>query len=407
MTAIRALYLVVGLGVAVVYPFLAVILASRGFDPTAIGLVLGLTSLASIVAMPAWGHVADAVVGRVRALQLAALGSAACLAAFALPLPGAVLVALLVGFQLFQAAIQPVTDALAVNALPDPGRQYGAIRVLSSASFAVGAVAAGLVYGAFGYGPAGVGYALVVLPIVAVAPRIVDRDRARLRTRRGGAMREALAVQPRLPAMLAAIVLVYVGVMAGLTFLALRIVAVGGGPEEVAVATALAAVTEVPAMIAAGRLAPRVGLRALFAASGLTYAVAFAVWAVAADPATLIASNVLAGVGFSGLWMACVLGIQAVLPPALQASGQGLYQLAGFGVAALVANLGGGILYGRAGAGLLFGLSAAAAVVGAAGGWLAFPRRPVSSVPAPPGEPAGDAPVSASAGNVEEAEVSR
>jgi len=64
-----------------------------------------------------------------------------------------------------------------------------------------------------------------------------------------------------------------------------------------------------------------------------------------------------------------------LLPPRLQATGQGLYQVTGFGVAAVVANIGGGLLYGALGSAAVF---AVAAVLATAAGLLAvivFPRR--------------------------------
>ena len=48
MSAIRLLFILNGVAVAVVLPFASVILADRGFDPAAIGLVIAVTSLVSV-----------------------------------------------------------------------------------------------------------------------------------------------------------------------------------------------------------------------------------------------------------------------------------------------------------------------------------------------------------------------
>ncbi|HEX5826876.1 MAG TPA: MFS transporter, partial [Candidatus Limnocylindrales bacterium] len=154
MTRIRLLYLLSGLAVASFAPFASVILADRGFDATAIGLVYAVTCLVYIVAVPAWGHLADVVLGRSRALRVAMLASGGLLLLFVLPLPLPLLGLVYVGYAICFGAAGPLSDALAVNALQDPGRQYGQVRALLSASFTVIAVGLGFWYGAVGYWPA-------------------------------------------------------------------------------------------------------------------------------------------------------------------------------------------------------------------------------------------------------------
>ncbi len=66
----------------VFFPFAAVILSTRGFSPAEIGLIQALSSAAFTIAVPAWGHLADVVLGRRNALVISALtGAAAVLAA--------------------------------------------------------------------------------------------------------------------------------------------------------------------------------------------------------------------------------------------------------------------------------------------------------------------------------------
>ncbi|HUP54013.1 MAG TPA: MFS transporter, partial [Methylomirabilota bacterium] len=78
-------------------------------------------------------------------------------------------------------------------------------------------------------------------------------------------------------------------------------------------------------------------------------------------------------IGFAGVLVAVVLTIAALLPPELQATGQSLFQTTGFGVAAIVANVIGGVLYDSLGHVAVFGLAAVMAVVAATLGWFVFP----------------------------------
>jgi MFS transporter, PPP family, 3-phenylpropionic acid transporter len=376
MARIRLLFLLNGAAIAVFGPFASVFLASRGFGPAAIGLVSALTSVAFVLSVSIWGHLGDVVLGRARALSYAILGAAGLLVLFLLPLPPAIGLVAFVGYAACYGAVGPLSDALAVNALRDPAREYGRVRGLSSAAFAVAAVGLGLLYGWLGFWPAGFLFVAVAIAIATLAGRLPDVDRATLTARRrGGAIREALVLQPALPRILFAIGLANVGVFAGFTFLPLRIVELGGGPPEVALSAALSAAMEVVAMVVASRLVPRIGLRSLFVGSVALYIAAFCLWAVLTTPAAIIASRVLSGPGYSGLWIASVMTMQQLLPSRLQGSGQALVSITTAGIASFLANLVGGLLYGSGGPVALFGISAVIAVLGAALGWQVLPRQ--------------------------------
>jgi MFS family permease len=386
MALIVALFLLSGVVQALFFPFASAVLATRGFSPEAIGLLGAIVSIAFLGSAWAWGHLADVVLGRPRALRAVIVLSAAMLAAFALPLPLFVLGAVYVAYAATYATMTPLSDALAVNALRDPARQYGPLRGALSGVFAASIVAFGVLYAAVGYGPAIPIFIAVSLPLALLAGRLPDADLAKLRHgARGGAMREALRVQPRLPGVLLAIALGSIGVFACLTFLPLRIIQLGGGPAEIAIAASCTAVVELAVMPLVSRFLARTGLRAVYTAACVVLVIVFAWFALAPSPIHVVAASLLYGVGWSGLWVSSVMTMRALLPAAFQGSGQSLLSATTSGGAALIANAGGGLLWTGFGAPVVFGVVAVIAAGGAVAGWRSFPRdaRPVSE-PAPP-----------------------
>jgi MFS transporter, PPP family, 3-phenylpropionic acid transporter len=385
--ALRAMSLSLGLAVGVFVPFISVILASRGFGPGEIGLVASLGALGFTIAVPMWGHLADVRLGRTRTLQVCAIGAGVAVLALLRDSPMLVIVLLFLLYWVFSSAWQPLSDAIAVNALRPRGGSYERIRLLTSLTFAIGTVAAGFLYDRTGYDASYVLLAAGAAAIALTAIRVPDAGRADLaahrarstaptRTWRLGSVGVALRVAPRLGLVLLVVGLLHVGIISGFTFLSLRLVELGGSPSVVALSAGISAFAEVPSMLVAGWIAVRIGLRGLFVVGALLYGVAFASWAVVDSPALILASRVLTGFSFASVLVATVLTIAALLPADLQATGQALFQTTAFGIAAIVANVLGGLLYGTAGYAALFGLCAVLAMAAAIGGWLVLPRRP-------------------------------
>ena len=385
MRAIRAVFLASGASQGVFLPFTAVILAVRGFSAAEIGVIAAIQAAAFTIAVPAWGHLADVVLGRRNALTISALAAAGAVLLAGAPVPGLAVAACFVAFSLLESGWGPLGDALAVNAVRDRTRDYARVRLLASFGFATASGSVGLLYDRAGYGPAFALCAFIAVALAAAARLTPDVPRANLadeaagRTR-GGSMAVALRVQPRLRGVLAVLLLVYIGIIASFTFLPLRIVALGGSPSDVALSASVSAFAEIPAMLLTAAIAARVGLRGLMFGSALLYAACFVAWGLIDSPMLIIATRLVSGFAFAGVWVGSVLTMAVLLPARLQATGQGLYQVTGFGVAAVVANFVGGQVYAGLGSAALFGGAAALAVAAAVLALVVFPHADASRI---------------------------
>ena len=92
------------------------------------------------------------------------------------------------------------------------------------------------------------------------------------------------------------------------------------------------------------------------------------------SPVLIAVTRLASGFAFAGLWVGAVLTMAVLLPPRLQATGQGLYQVTGFGVAAVVANFVGGQVYAGLGSTALFAGAAVLAVAAAILALAVFPH---------------------------------
>lgn len=387
MPAIRAVFVLVGAALGVFYPFISAILDDRGFSAEAIGLTTAFAALGFAISVPIWGHLGDVVIGRVAALRIAIAGSTVAAVALLLDVPPVGVAMLIIVYAGFESAVSPIADALAVNAISG-ARAYARIRLLMSVGFAGASILAGRLYDVAGFDPASLLWAAAAAAILVASRWVPDvgRYRAPARAagaRRGGSFALVLRTQPRIRGLLLGLGLVHVGVLAGFTFLALRILELGGQASDVALSAGVSALAEIPAMALIPRVAARTGMRALLVGGILLYGLVMASWAFLADPGLIVATRVVSGVAFSALTIAAVLTIASLLPPELQGTGQGLYQTVGFGVAAVVANAIGGLVYGSGGAMPLFLGCAALAVLGAIVAWRSVPApaRPDAARP--------------------------
>ncbi len=395
MAAIRSLFLLTGAILGVFYPFMSAILAERGFTPAQIGLTAALASLAFMLSVPIWGHLADVVIGRIAALGAGVIGSTIALLGLLLGVPPVVVVILIVLYATFESSLSPLADALAVNALGRSPRSYARVRLMSSFGFAGTSILAGRLYDETGFWPAPILVAVVAIGMLVVLRWVPDVARFRGHVnaggatagppgstpvtastpvrRRGGSFMFVLRTQPKLRGVLVGLGLVHIGMLAGFTFLALRLLELGGHPSDVALSAGVSALAEVPAMALIPRIVSRTGVRTLLVAGIVLYAGALVAWALLADPTLIVATRIVSGVGFAAITIAAVMTIASLLPPELQATGQGLYQTVGFGAAAIVANALGGVVYGLGGATPLFLGCAALALVGAVVAWRTVP----------------------------------
>ena len=382
MKALRVIYLAIGASTASLSAFIAVILQDRGLSSQVIGLITGTGALALFAAIAFWGHIGDRILGRRNTLQMVAVIAMTIAIGIGLPMPPILLAILVVGFISTHGVILALADALTVNTLGNPDRQYGKIRLMASLSFGVATIGVGFVVDRFGYPVTSLFYLFFGTCLVSAAFAAPPDREAATRSRatqtletssRFGSTGTAFRTQPRLLPVLATIALVAAAMAAGITFLSLRLIALGGQASDVALSFGISAFAEIPGMFLAARLSRRFGLRGVFCLSAVAYSAAFASWAVLMSPSAIVVTRLLTGLAFAGITYSMVLTIGQLLPGTLQATGQALYQGTASGIASAGGNVIGGVLYGSFGAPTLFLVCAGLCL---AGGIIALATLP-------------------------------
>jgi MFS family permease len=376
---LRALYLFNGLGSGALYLFLPVLLQAKGFEPVQIGLTVSLASLAFALTLPIWGHLGDAVIGRRRALQLGLIPVAVVAFGFNLDLPAAALAACWVAI-MASSPIYSLTDSIAMATLRDAPRKYTRVRLMAPIGMASGSILFGYLYGAVGYWlvPICSAAALIGTFICAqLLPSGHDNERTHSgstqlgdgpsetpQRRLFGSPGRALRLRPALIPALAAATILFMAFPIVNTYLGLRIVNLGGGPELVGLTNGIGFSAQIPGMLVAGLLVARLGPQRVLVASAFGFSAATLGFIVFENIPLIIMVRFIAELCHSAAFIALVLAIARMLPSRLQATGQTLTSATCFGIGPIVATFTGGILYSDHGALGVFGLAAVCALVG-------------------------------------------
>ena len=385
--AIHGLFLVFGLAIAAFFPFVSLYLKGRGFSPDQIGLVIAVMALARLISNPLWGHFADTSIGRVTALRVGTLGvaiAALTMNVFEGLMPIAAVAFLVAGAQV---AGGPNLDAIALAHLGDERMtDYGRIRAWESLSYAAGCLGFGAILQAAGIRWAMPIYGLASFGVLAWSLTL-ERDRPHELEGHGrlGAVGAVFRAAPRFWGLLVATLLVWTGFNAAWNFIALKISDEGGGPLLVGFGLALGGLVEVPTMRVSSRLQERLGLRKVFVAGCLVYALGFLLWGSISNPTIVSMLAVFEGLAFALLFTTGVVVIGRLLPSSLYSTGNSVAAMVGFGIGPIIGAGVGGFVYQEAGTTVLYLGASGLAVAGAIAAWIALSTpelsRPTSAIP--------------------------
>ena len=337
---LRALFAAEGIAFGLSMPFLVPLLDDRGLDAAAIGLALGAAGVASLLAYPAWGAVADGRLGRRRTIALtsvtAATGGLLILVAGSDPL----LITLAISVASLGALPWgPLIDALALQELAEPSAAYGRVRAWASVGWAASAIIGGAVWLIVGPAPVFVAFSASALLVAALVLMPAARHStpapgpARTRPQRGPSRQRtdagslpatrttswllaqlAAVASPMLVGFLAGVFVTSIGEHATWRFIGLRILDQGGGVFLVGLAAALPAIVEIPVFGSSRRLLARLGLRLMYVWGALIAAALALLVALAPEAWMVTTLRALDGTSYALRYMAMVVIIGALIP---------------------------------------------------------------------------------------------
>jgi PPP family 3-phenylpropionic acid transporter len=350
---------------AIIAPYLAIMLRDLGYSPVWIGILLGIHSGAGIAGPVLFGHMAD----KTRNYRPVLIASCLLPALIVFPLirwvhpvVSAILIALLaVG----QRSTVSLIDAITTIQIGKTGN-YGRIRVWGSITFVVATLY-------FQYTPfikpnnaGNISIWIFLAAIVSVIPILVLSG-AVLRPSAEHHTDEKTETEKVRPSVsiyalggFAIIFLCSFSMTSVYTYFPLYLTEILRW-DAVGLMFALAAASEVPFMFISAALIRRFGALPLLALSAAGIALRLLIWAFLPFKPCILASQMLHSLCFGIFHPAAVHFTSEIFPARKRGFGMSLYMALGMGLPSLVGNMAGGAVVENAGYPFLFALYAAIA----------------------------------------------
>ena len=355
LTRFVALYAILYASYGVASPFLPTVLQSRGLGAEQIGFVFAAGTAVKLVAAPAAGWVADRWAIRRRVVSVCAVLASFCGLIYAsLYDPAAILVAHVM-LSVALAPLSPFADALALVASTGKGDatgrfEYGWVRGAGSAAFVAGSIVVGLIIPSTGFVIIFWLQAILLAAIPFLSHRVPEP-----RASGGGVPWDKGDVLLLLSNAVFRKVLLVAALILGShamhdTFSVIRWTGAGLSATTASLLWSVSVIAEVIVFVAIGPWALRV-FQPAAAMSLAALAGAFR-WGIAAstvDPVVLTLLQLLHGLTFALLHLACMRLLAGCVPPRLSATAQAIYGTLAIGIATALLTVASGWLYERLG----------------------------------------------------------
>lgn len=317
-----ATFAVVGLHL----PFFPVFLATCGFDPETIGVVLAVPLLVRIFAAPAISFTADRLGAHRMILILLCVLATLAFALFGLASGLAPVLVIAMLFAMVWTSVIPMTESLATSAVRTHGIDYGKIRSWGSLAFIVASFAGGAIIDWFGSGAA---YWMILSAIALTVPAALILPGRPPGVPRAAPLRLADAARlvrsPVYLLLLLAVLLIQGAHALLYSFGTLHWHSIGISPSMIGILWAIGTGAEILTFSFAAWPLRRFGPLNLVLIGGVAGVVRWGLTALDPPLAVLALAQILHALSFGASHLGALYLISGAVPARLNATAQGVY----------------------------------------------------------------------------------
>jgi PPP family 3-phenylpropionic acid transporter len=349
-------------GLSALFPYFALYYESLGLTGSQIGILMATMPLVTLVSAPLWSGLADATRRHKAILLLTTAGTAA--GAWGLLQGGSFLTLLpiLALFALFMSPILPLMDSTVLALLGDRKGAFGRQRALGALGPALAGPLISALTGRFGLAVPFYGFILAFAGLLVLIAGMPVRG-----GETGAPFWQGLRQLVRNPALARFLFVVFLGMMGyatKLTFLYPRLNELGAPEAMLGFALLMGTAGELPLLLKSDRLMARWGTHGLLTASLAAMATMLLGYSVVRSPWVMLAGELLHGLAYSGMAVAGVAYADAMAPPGMAATTQGLFNAVFGGIGIAAGTFAGSLIRDRWGSPAMFRAAGLVALAG-------------------------------------------
>ena len=285
-----------------------------------------------ILIQPLWGMASDITKKPRVLLTFSAVGAGLIGFSYIFAEQYVVLVAIAAGVAVFQSAIIPLSDSMAMYYVQQRGGDYGSIRMWGAAGFALSVWLMGMMSDYFGLEVIFIFFALVLFISAWFASGMPgETSKQKVDLRRG---LKTLIKIPQFTVFLLVTFLVFGPIMANNFYFGLFIQFAGGTLSGVGFAFLLAAGSEVPFMRVAGAWIRRRGILVILLAAALASGLRWLFYATGPEPSWIYVTTVIQGFSIGLFVPAALQYVTDLAPRDVKATAVSIYSAVGNGLGA-------------------------------------------------------------------------
>ena len=341
-------YLLFFLGIGSLYPLLSSYYYSYGMSGKQIGVLMSIGPVIAIIAQPIWGMICDRYGIQKKVLFFTLISSAVIAFFFPMTTNYIFLILLSAGIAMFQSAVIPISDNIAMNFVQTTGGNYGKIRLWGSIGFAVAVWIAGTLSDYFTIQIIFYLYAAALMISALLTNKLPDNS--------GGFSVEVfkgihqLFKIPTFTLFLIGTFLLFGTMNANNTYFSIYFQEIGGTLSGVGLAFLLAAGSEAPIMMGVKRLVDRFGLMPLILFATIVSAGRWFLYSTNPSTFLVLATSFTQGLSIGIYLPAAVQFVREIAPKDVQVTAMSLYGSFGLGLGSLISVILSGVFYDMFGA---------------------------------------------------------
>lgn len=332
------------------YAYIVMYLSRRGYSNTAIGAIMSLTAIISIISPPIWGYISDRTksINKVIAACILLTAVSIIVLPFLNQLWAITVIMAIIAFT--DSPNSPLLDSLVMqNMHRMTNTSYGSIRLWGSIGYAIVAYAVGVLIEVYGSGIMFISYcffAIFVIKIVLSLPNpaaeIVEADAVYVTDSKPDV--KVLFSNPRFVLFLVFGSLLFTPHKASMTFLPQLFNTIHGTSAQLGAAWFISAASEAPILFLGQRLNARYKPLQIILISSVFFIARQFIYAFTYAPWLAILNQILQGLSFGLFLTGTVYYINETAPEGLKATAQAIATASYMGVSGILGNYLGGVI---------------------------------------------------------------